>query len=232
MQKFVVFDLDGTLLNTLPDIAGAINRVLFRFGLPQHPVDSYRQFTGNGARVLTLRALAGQEEMADHVHANYLQEYARNSRLRTAPYEGIPQLLKALNQLGVQVIVYSNKDDPDTREVIAHYFPDIHFAAVRGALPDLPLKPDPTALADILDTLALQPQDGLYLGDTVMDMQCAQAAGIPAVAALWGFQSEEDLRAQGPAYAIHEPSALLDILKERGLVAAPGAPEPVDAMEQ
>lgn len=215
MKHFVVFDLDGTLLNTLPDIAGAMNRVLFRFGMPQHPVDSYRQFTGNGAWVLTQRALAGQEEMADHVYSAYLHEYARNSRVNTRPYDGIPQLLQSLPQQGIAAIVYSNKDDGDTRDVIGHYFPQMQFAMVRGALRDVPLKPDPQALNEILDELELSPQDGLYLGDTQMDMQCAKAVGIPAVAALWGFQSEEDLRSQEPEYVIEQPAQMLDIIKER-----------------
>jgi len=215
MRNFVVFDLDGTLLNTLPDIAGAMNRVLFRFGLPQHMEESYKQFTGNGARVLAQRALEGREEMLNAVYSAYLHEYARSSRVNTAPYEGIKELLAGLNRLQVQAIVYSNKDDPDTREVIAHYFPGIDFAAVRGALPDVPLKPDPAALLSILGELELKPEEGLYLGDTVMDMQCAKAAGIPAAAALWGFQTEEDLRAQEPEYAITQPMQLLDILRER-----------------
>lgn len=215
MLKFVVFDLDGTLLNTLPDIAGAMNRVLFRFGLPQHPEESYKHFTGNGARVLTQRALAGQEEMLEHVYTAYLVEYARNNQVDTQPYEGIPAVLGELEQEGVQMIVYSNKDDPDAREVVAHYFPGIRFAAVRGSLPGVPLKPSPEALLTLLGDLDLKPGEGLYVGDTVMDIQCAKAAGIRAVAALWGFQTEEELRAQQPDEVLESPLQLTALVRKQ-----------------
>lgn len=215
MRNFVVFDLDGTLLNTIPDIAAAMNRVLFRFGLPQFPEDSFRAFTGNGARVLTQRALAGREELLDQVYPAYLNDYARNNRVNSAPYEGIPELLRRLNETDIGVIVYSNKDDPDTREVIAHYFPDIVFAGVQGSRRDLPLKPDPTALKALMETLGLAPEEGLYLGDTVTDMQCAKAAGIYAVAALYGFQPREELETQHPDAMIGKPLDLLGIIRQR-----------------
>lgn len=215
MKHFIVFDLDGTLLNTLPDIATAMNRVLFRFGMPQHAIDSYKQFTGNGAKVLTQRALAGQEEMVDHVYPAYLNEYARNSRVKTEPYEGIVDALKALHERGIALIVYSNKDNPEAQDVIRHYFPDIPFAAVVGSLPDVPLKPDPTALRDLLSELELEPADGLYVGDTVMDMQCANAVGIYAVGALWGFQSKEELEEANPAVLIEAVPDLMRVVKER-----------------
>lgn len=215
MKHFIVFDLDGTLLNTLPDIATAMNRVLFRFGMPQHAIESYKQFTGNGAKVLTQRALAGQEEMVDHVYPAYLNEYARNSRVKTEPYEGIVDALKALHEKGIALIVYSNKDNPEAQDVIRHYFPDIPFAAVVGSLPDVPLKPDPTALRDLLSELELDPADGLYVGDTVMDMQCANAVGIYAVGALWGFQSKEELEEANPAVLIEAVPDLKRVVKER-----------------
>ena len=215
MKHFIVFDLDGTLLNTLPDIATAMNKVLFRFGMPQHAMESYKQFTGNGAKVLTQRVLAGQEEMENHVYPAYLNEYARNSRVKTVPYEGMVDTLKALANKGIRLIVYSNKDNPEAQDVIKHYFPDIPFAAVVGSLPDVPLKPDPTALQDLLAELELEPEDGLYVGDTVMDMTCAKAVGIYAVGVLWGFQSKEQLEEARPNALIEEVPELLNIVKER-----------------
>lgn len=208
MKHFIVFDLDGTLLNTLPDIAAAMNRVLFRFGLPQHAMDSYKHFTGNGARILTLRVLSGQEEMAHHVYPAYLNEYARNSRVNTLPYEGMVEALKALSAQGIQLIVYSNKDNPEAQDVIRHYFPDIPFAAVRGSLPDVPLKPDPTALNELLEEMELEPKDGIYVGDTIMDMQCAKAVGIYAAACLWGFQTREELATEQPEAFLDTPAQL------------------------
>lgn len=212
MQKFVVFDLDGTLLNTLPDIAGAMNRVLFRFGLPQHPEESFKQFTGNGARMLTLRALGGQEELVDTVYPVYLNEYARTNRLSTAPYEGVVEMLEALAQRSYGLIVYSNKDDKDAKDVVAHYLPEVQFLDVVGSLRDVPLKPDPTALNAIMHQFNLKPEDGLYLGDTIMDMQCAKATGLTPIAVLWGFQSEEELRSEQPAHFISHPLDLIALL--------------------
>lgn len=215
MYSFVVFDLDGTLLNTLPDIAGAMNRVLKRNGLPGHPEESYKIFTGNGAKMLTLRALGGRGDLLNKVYPEYLSEYAPHSREMTRPYEGVPQMLKALQARGIQLIVYSNKDDSDTKSVVSHYFADIPFARVVGSLPGVPLKPDPTALNRIMNELNLMPENGLYLGDTVMDMQCAKAARIYAVAALWGFQSEEVLQGEDPDRLIREPGEMLEIATER-----------------
>lgn len=215
MTKFAVFDLDGTLLNTLPDISGAMNRVLSRHGLPQHPEDSYRRFTGNGARLLTLRALAGREALLDIVYPQYLKEYSANSRVLTRPYDGVTGMLHSLSVLQVKLIVYSNKDDPEAKDVIRYYFPDVPFAAVLGSLPDKPLKPDPAALNELLSSLSLRPDDGIYLGDTVMDIQCAKAAGLYAVAAGWGFQTREELMKEQPDRLLVHPDEVLTILKER-----------------
>ena len=141
MGRYVVFDLDGTLLDTVDDIAASMNAVLARFGLPQHPKEDYLRFTGNGARVLTQRALGDQQELLDAIYPAYLAEYAIHSRELTRPYDGIPALLQNLLARGVQVIVYSNKDDSDTKAVVGHYFPDIPFLRVLGSRRDMPLKP-------------------------------------------------------------------------------------------
>ncbi len=215
MKNFVVFDLDGTLLNTIPDIAGAMNRALAKFGLPIHPDEAYKVFTGNGARVLTQRALAGRDDLLEQVYEAYSEDYARNNQVYTAPYDGIPDLLRYLNEKDIGIIVYSNKGDSDTKEVIKHYFPAIRFLAVRGARADLPLKPDPTSLNGLLKEHALDIQNGLYLGDTVMDMQCAKACKLPAVAALWGFQPKDKLAAEAPDFLLETPHDMLNLVKER-----------------
>ena len=215
MQKFVVFDLDGTLLNTLPDIAGAMNRVLNRFGLPGHPEESFKRFTGNGARKLCERALGSRQDMLESVYPAYLKEYAANSMANTHPYEGVPELLRSLTVEGFALIVYSNKDDPEAKGVVPHYFPDIAFLDVVGSLPDVPLKPDPTALLHLLAQHKLDSKYGVYLGDTVMDIRCAKAARLYAVAAGWGFQPEEMLLAEKPDRLIQKPDQLLGIISER-----------------
>ncbi len=211
MSRFVVFDLDGTLLDTVSDIAASMNAVLARFGLPQHPKEEYKRFTGNGAKNLTQRALMDRQDLLDAVYPAYLAEYAIHSRELTQPYEGIPELLKALQAQGIQLIVYSNKDDSDTKAVIAHYFPDIAFTRVLGSRRHLPLKPDPTVMKALMEELSLDPAEGLYLGDTVMDMQCAHSLGLYAIGVSWGFQTEEELMGEKPDRFIHRPLELLEI---------------------
>ena len=211
MSRFVIFDLDGTLLDTVGDIAASMNAVLARFGLPQHPKEDYKRFTGNGAKILTQRALMDRQDLLDAVYPAYLAEYAMHSRELTAPYEGIPEMLRALLAQGIRLIVYSNKDDSDAKAVIAHYFPDIPFARVLGSLRGVPLKPDPTAVEALMKELALKAEDGLYVGDTAVDMRCAHNLGIFAVAVGWGFQNEEELMGEKPDRLIHASGELLEI---------------------
>ncbi|MGI6696800.1 MAG: HAD family hydrolase [Christensenellales bacterium] len=211
MNRFVVFDLDGTLLDTVADIAASMNAVLARFGLPQHPKEDYKRFTGSGAKNLTQRALLDRHDLLDAVYPAYLAEYALHSRELTRPYEGIPKTLKALVARDIKLIVFSNKDDSDTKAVIAHYFPDIPFARVLGSRPGVPLKPDPAALTEVLDELGLEVKDGLYVGDTVVDMQCAHNLNLYTIAVSWGFQTEEELLGESPDRLIQKPQELLEI---------------------
>lgn len=215
MNHYVVFDLDGTLLDTIPDIAGAMNRVLIRHGLSAHPEDAYKAFTGNGAKKLTERAVGDRPELWADVYRDYALEYASHSRERTAPYEGIPQALRDLTLMGIQLIVYSNKDDADTKEVVAHFLKGQAFLEALGARPGVPLKPEPAALRDLLARHSLQPKDGLYVGDTVMDMRCAHAVGIHAVAVSWGFQTLQTLLQEHPDMVIDHPRQLVALAQQR-----------------
>lgn len=214
MSRFVVFDLDGTLLDTVDDIAGSMNAVLARFGLPQHPKEDYMRFTGNGARVLAQRALGDQQELLEAVYPAYLAEYAIHSRELTQPYEGIPALLKDLLAQGIQTLVYSNKDDSDTKAVVGYYFPDFPFLRVLGSRRDMPLKPDPTAMEVALDEMGLSSRDGMYVGDTVTDMQCARNLRLFSVAVGWGFQTEDELMGENPDRFIRHPKELLEIVRD------------------
>ena len=155
MKKAVIFDLDGTLLNTLPDIAAAMNRALAQAGLPAHPEEAYKLFTGDGAKNLTLRALGKRTDLFDQVYAFYSQDYARNSRVHTAPYPGISDMLKTLHAAGLKLCVLSNKGDSDVRQVIAHYFRDIPFAHVQGVREGGPVKPDPRGPLEVAEAVGL-----------------------------------------------------------------------------
>ncbi|MHC1786322.1 MAG: HAD family hydrolase [Christensenellales bacterium] len=211
-KKAVVFDLDGTLLNTLPDIAAAMNKALREQGLPAHEERAYRLFTGEGAATLTRRALGPHPEKQDAVLAAYAREYAANSRVHTAPYPGVPGMLSVLHEAGLRLCVLSNKDDQDAKNVVSFYFPGQVFAAVRGRVDGVPLKPDPTALLDMIRSLGLAPSDIWYVGDTGTDMRCARNAGAQSIAVTWGFQTREEIAPAGPLHYADTAEALQTLL--------------------
>lgn len=209
MIQAVLFDLDGTLTNTLEDIAFAMNRALGRHGLPQHPVDAYRYMVGNGARVLARRAVGGETALAESVQQAYQAYYERHNLVHTRPYAGIPALLAGLQAKGLKLCVFSNKPHADTCHVVAHFFPETEFAVVRGQQEGVPVKPDPTGALLVAKALGIPPESFLYLGDTDVDMLCARQAGMHPVGAAWGFRGEEELRRAGAERILHKPEELL-----------------------
>lgn len=213
MKKAVIFDLDGTLINSLPDIAGAMNRSLRRFGLPEHPEDSYRFMVGNGVFKLTERAVGADGSQLQNVLHAYQADYAQHCRVNSYVYPGIPELLRELTALGLMLCVFSNKDQPDTESVLSYYFPGVSFAAVRGRTDGVPLKPDPAGALLIAASLSLAPADCWYVGDTATDMRCGNAAGMETVGALWGFRPREELAAQAK-HLIAAPLEMLRLVKE------------------
>ena len=213
-MKAFLFDLDGTLLNTLPDIAAAMNWALARHQLAVFPEDAYRQLVGNGARVLAERAVRERQELAEQVLADYQGRYETHCTERTRPYPGMPETLRALQEAGLRLCVLSNKPDADTRHVIARYYPEIAFDAVQGGRPGVPLKPDPAAALGLCEKLGLTPADFLYAGDSGVDMTCARRAGMTAVGVTWGFRGEDELRAAGADHIVHAPQELLRLIRE------------------
>ena len=211
-KKAVVFDLDGTLINSLPDIASAMNKALAAHGLPTHEERAYRLFTGDGAMNLTLRALGNRHDMAEQILAAYAGEYGANSRINTAPYPGIAELLGLLSAKGLRLCVLSNKDERDAQQVIAYYFTGQIFDIVRGRREGMPLKPDPTALLQITEQLNLSPQNFWYVGDTWTDMLCAANAGMESIAVTWGFQTREEIAVGNPAHYADSTEELLKLL--------------------
>ncbi len=211
-MKAVLFDLDGTLTDTLSDISDAMNRALRLHGLPEWPRDDYRLLVGNGARILAQRAVRDRQDLAEAVLADYQAWYETHSLAATRPYDGIPELLRALTDRGVPCCVLSNKPDPDTNLVVRHFFPDIPFAVIRGQLPGVPVKPNPAGALAIAEALGLAPADFLYLGDTAVDMTCARAAGMVPVGALWGFRDRRELEESGARFLLASPGALTDLL--------------------
>lgn len=211
MYKAVLFDLDGTLTDTLEDISVAMNRALRLHGLPEWPREDYRYLVGNGARVLAQRCVRERQELAESVRQTYQAYYQAHNLVRTRPYDGVPELLRALAAQGMKLAVLSNKPDADTVRVVRHFFPDVPFAVVRGQREGVPVKPDPAGAVEIAAQMEISPGDFLYLGDTDVDMTCARAAGMHPVGVLWGFRTEEELRRSGAEHIIGAPDELLTI---------------------
>ena len=212
MVKAVIFDLDGTLINTLPDIAASMNRTLRSFGLPEHPEDAYKLMVGNGAHILTERAVGPRTELTEQVYAAYREDYAANNRVLSQPYEGITALLMELDRRGIQTAVFSNKDHQDVLTVIQYYFPQMQFAALRGRQPGIPIKPAPDGAFRIAEALRLRPEDFLYAGDTGVDMDCGRSAGMVTVGVSWGFRSREELQKHQACHIIDRPDEMLTLI--------------------
>lgn len=208
----VIFDLDGTLTNTLTDIGNAMNRALRLHGLPEFSIDAYRYLVGNGAKKLAERAVRDRQELAAAVQQTYQAYYETHAMIQTRPYDGIPELLQALRSRGLKVCVLSNKPDADTRHVVAHYFPEIDFALVRGQVEGVPVKPDPTGALAVAAQLGVPPEACLYLGDTSVDMECAVRAGMHPLGVLWGFREEDELRRSGAEAVIAHPMQALECI--------------------
>ena len=208
--RAVLFDLDGTLVDSLADLANATNCALTQLGCPTHPVESYRTRVGDGARELCARALPGDKQaLADQVLKLMRQHYDAHCFDLTTPYPGIPELVSALAARRYSLAVLSNKPDDFTKRVIEHYFTPSPFAVVRGQLPNVPLKPDPATAVQIAQELGIPPAQWLYLGDTNTDMRTARAAGMESVGVLWGFRDRDELVGSGAAHVVATPHEVL-----------------------
>jgi len=213
--RAILFDLDGTLLDTIGDLADSMNAVLQRFGFPGHGREAYKQFVGDGMDILVCRALPEDRrdrEMLDGCLLAMRAEYSSRWRRETRPYNGVPELLDALGDLQLRMAILSNKADDFTREMVSILLPRCAFDAVVGARPDVPKKPDPTAALGIARGLGIPSGQILYLGDSGTDMQTARAAGMFPAGALWGFRTAAELRANGAQVLIKRPMELLGLL--------------------
>lgn len=210
--KAVLFDLDGTLLNTLDDIAGAANQVLADRGLPTHDREAYRWFIGDGARILITRALPEDrrtENDIDSCLAAFKIEYGRNWHRQTQPYDGIPRLVAILRAAGTKMAVVSNKPQAFTETCCRHYFPERPFDFVIGQQEGRPVKPNPYPALQAATHLRMPPSDCLFLGDSGVDMETARRAGMFPVGALWGFRRQDELEVAGASACIQHPRDLL-----------------------
>ena len=214
--RAVIFDLDGTLLDSLEDLADSMNAVLARQQFPVHAVDRYRYFVGDGISELVKRVLPEQLRTDSLVAENIRwmsTEYEARWNKKTQPYPGIVELLAALTDAGLRMAVLSNKPDPFTKIMVPALLPGWNFEPILGARPGVPVKPDPQAALEIAGQLAVPPHEILYLGDTATDMRTANAAGMMAIGVAWGFRPIEELQQHGAQRIIHYPTDLLPLLQ-------------------
>lgn len=211
-MDLVIFDLDGTLVDSLGDLADSMNAALESMGFPTHPTESYRHFVGDGVITLARRTVPPtvvDEATIDEAVRRMREEYARRWTDSTRPFPGVPELLDALRRRGRMTAVLSNKPDFATQEIVRLLFGGFPFQAVRGASPDHPLKPDPTAALAICSDLRVDPSRALYVGDTDVDMETGRRAGMLTAGVTWGFRGIEELRKAGADRIIDHPLELL-----------------------
>ena len=212
--RAVLFDLDGTLLDTLGDIASAVNDALAGEGFPTHPIEAYREFIGDGVVTLIERALPVNKGKRDEgaiarCIAGYRSAYEREWNVRTRPYDGIPEMLDSLTSLGVAMGVLSNKPDDFTRLCVSKYLSTWPFRVVFGQREGVPRKPDPAGAIEAARGLGFEPGEVLYVGDTSVDMETGRRAGMRPIGVAWGFRSTEELWSTGAKAVIETPAELL-----------------------
>ena len=212
MKKLVIFDLDGTLLNTIADLAHSTNYALNKLGYPTHEIEKYNFMVGNGIDKLFERALPEGEKSKENVlrvRKEFVPYYDIHNADDSRPYPGIPELLSYLQDAGIQITVASNKYQAATQKLIDHYFPEIHFTAVFGQREGIKVKPDPTVVFDILEVAKVTKEEVLYVGDSGVDMQTAVNSGVTSIGVTWGFRDREELLANGAQYIADEPYEIM-----------------------
>ena len=214
MKKLAIFDLDGTLLNTIADLAHSTNYVLNKLGYPTHEIEKYNFMVGNGINKLFERALPEGEKTEENVlrvRKEFIPYYDIHNADDSRPYPGVPELLTDLQSAGIQIAVASNKYQAATEKLIAHYFPSIHFTAVFGQREGISVKPDPTVVFDILKLANVEKNEVLYIGDSGVDMQTAANAGVTACGVTWGFRPKSELEEFKPAFIVDTTEKILSL---------------------
>ncbi len=215
MYKHIIFDLDGTLLNTLEDLAAAVNWVCAQHGWTAHSVEEYKYFVGNGAPKLLERVVPPGVEITEELRrvtlAEFTERYNAHKEDKTTVYAGMPQALARLKASGLTLAVLSNKPHEAARPVVDRYYPGI-FTAVQGALPDLPVKPDPTLLRKLMEKLGAVPTNTLFVGDSNVDIWTAKNGGLTGCGVLWGFRTRAELEAEGADFIVETPEDLTELI--------------------
>ena len=215
MKKLVIFDLDGTLLNTIADLAESANYALKQLGYPTHDVETIRTFVGNGINKLLERALPDEEKTEENVmrmRTHFVPYYDIHNADLSTPYPGIVSLLEELQAKGLMIAVASNKYQEATVKLVKQYFPMINFVEILGQREGINVKPDPTIVFDILKKANVSAEETLYVGDSGVDMQTALNAGVDAVGVTWGFRPRTELEGFHPMGLIDGAEELLNFV--------------------
>lgn len=215
MKQLVIFDLDGTLLNTIADLGNAANHALQCAGLPTHQPSAYPRFVGNGVRKLIERVLPESMRTPDQIEtllADFKEYYNNHLTDFTEPYPGIPQMLNTLTGRGVKLAVASNKYQGAVEELIHHFFPGIPWAAIEGQKEGVPVKPDPSIVFEILSKSPTPKSDVLYVGDSGVDMETARRACVESCGVTWGFRPVDELLSNHADHIAGTPAQLLDFI--------------------
>jgi len=211
----VIFDLDGTLLDTLHDLGDSMNRILEAHGWPAHPPSAYKMFVGNGARKLIERAVPQEmrtTEILDQCYREFIEDYRQNWAVKTGPYAGILELIDELYGRGMKISVLSNKIHDFTLRCVEQFLPIEKFEYVFGERPGVPRKPDPSGAIEIAERTGVPPERTVYAGDTAVDMKTGTAAGMFPVGVLWGFRERQELEENGAARIIEKPEELIEVI--------------------
>ncbi len=214
--KAVIFDLDGTLVDSLKDIANAMNKTLKQNSYPTHNLDKYNYLVGKGLRNLTINALpeeARSEENIEKCYNSMFADYSENCTVETSAYPGIEDLLDELTKLELKLGVLSNKAEVLTKKVVATKFPSIDFKEVRGLTTEELKKPNPQVVTEMCENFGVSITETLFVGDTNVDMQTAVNANITPVGVLWGFRTMEELEGAGAKFIVEKPMELVDIVR-------------------
>ena len=208
-----IFDLDGTLLDTLQDLAAAVNFALRKNGMEEHSIDDIRCFVGNGVRKLIERAVpdGSKNPRIDEVFADFRSYYMQHSLDATKPYDGITEILQELKQRGCKMAVVSNKMMAATQELVAHFFPEIEVAIGENEAEGIRKKPAPDMVFEALNRLGAEAESAVYIGDSDVDIQTAKNAGVPCISVLWGFRNREFLLEHGAQHFIEKPSEIIGV---------------------
>ena len=209
----VIFDLDGTLLDTLEDLRSSVNHALRMFGFPERSLEEIRTFVGNGVRNLMLKAVPGgaDEPRFEEIFAEFKRYYAVHWREVTCPYAGVVELVEGLHRKGLKLAVVSNKSDAEVKNLCAEFFGG-NILIARGEVPGVPRKPAPDGVLLALEGLGVSREKALYIGDSEVDVRTARNAAVDCVAVTWGFRSREELEAEGATVFINQPSELLSLI--------------------